>query len=109
MQQRSPCIHIETVNFSDGVYELTPIGETVLDGGSLNLTELNQDPDQRSEEPKASFDSAQEGKPRCINPIIFARIYVYIFYICCNNSSCAFKFLGVNQNHRCMLLGTYVL
>ena len=48
--------------------------DTVVEGFSLNLTELNQDPDQRPEEPKVVSDSAQEGKPRCINPIIFAHI-----------------------------------
>jgi len=57
------------VNLSDGVYELTPVGDIVVGGCSLNLTELNQDLDQRPEELKAVFDSAQEGKPRCIIPL----------------------------------------
>jgi len=46
------------------MYELVPTSEHTLEESQLNLTELNQDSDQRSEEPKAS--SAQEGKPRCI-------------------------------------------
>ena len=58
------CIHIEFVNLSDGLYELVPSSEHTPKGSLLNLTELNQEPDQSSEESKAS--SAQEGKPRCI-------------------------------------------
>ena len=46
------------VNLSDGVYELTPAGDIVVVGCFLNLTELNQDPDQCLEELKAVFDSA---------------------------------------------------
>ena len=68
------CIHIETVNLLDGVYELTPTDLNVVDEGSLNLTDLNQDPGQRPEEPKANCDSAQEGKPRCIIPFILMLI-----------------------------------
>ena len=52
----------------DVLYELTPVGDSVVEDCSLNLSELNQDPDQRLEEPKAVCDRAQKGKPRCINP-----------------------------------------
>ena len=38
--------------------------ESRLNLTDLNLIELNQDPDQCSEEPKANFP--QEGKPQCI-------------------------------------------
>ena len=58
------------------MYELTPARDSVVEGCSLNLTELNQDPEQHSEEPKAVCDSAQEGKSQCINPIIFVCIYI---------------------------------
>jgi len=68
------------VNLSNGIYELTPVGETIVDEGPLNLTELNQDPDQRPQEPKASFDSAQEGKPRCII-LLFSRILTFTHFI----------------------------
>ena len=54
------CIHMESVNLSDGVYELVPTSEHASQGARLNLTKLNQDPDQCQEELKAS--SAQEGK-----------------------------------------------
>ena len=73
------CIHIETVNLSDGVYELVPAAEDAVAEGNLTLTDLNQDPDQRPEEPKANRDSAQKGKPRCIILFIFTRFYVHIF------------------------------
>ena len=58
------CNHIESVNLSDGVYELVPASDHTPEGSLLNLTALKQDPDQSSEEPKAS--SAEEGKLRCV-------------------------------------------
>ena len=59
-----PCIHIETANLADGTYELVPTHEDESAGAQVNALERIQDPNQSSEEPKAS--SAQEGKPRCI-------------------------------------------
>ena len=58
------CIHIESVNLSDGVYEMVPASDHTPESAVLNLTKLDQDPGQSPEEPKAS--SAQEGKPWCI-------------------------------------------
>jgi len=58
------CIHIETANLADGTYELVPTHEADTADAQVNLIEVNQGPDQCSEEPKAS--SAQEGKLRCI-------------------------------------------
>ena len=46
--------------------------ESRLNLTDLNLIELNQDPDQCSEEPKANF--AKEGKHRCITHY-FQRYY----------------------------------
>ena len=57
-------MHIETVNLSDGTYELVPTHEADTADAQVNALELIQDPNQSSEEPKAS--STQEGKPRCI-------------------------------------------
>ena len=37
---------------------INPVGDSVVEDCSLNLSELNQDPDQRLEEPKAVSDSA---------------------------------------------------
>ena len=53
-----------------------------VDGCSVNLTELNQAPDQSLEEPKAAFESAQEGKPRCVIPL-FLRYFTsnYSLYV----------------------------
>jgi len=55
------CIHIETVNFIDGTYELVPTHEDDTASAQVNSLELIQDPNQSSEDPKAS--NAQEGKP----------------------------------------------
>ena len=83
------CIHIESVHLSDGIYKLVLASESAPEGSFLNLTEWNQDPDKRPEEPKA--DSTQEGKPQCIDPIIFA----IIFIICCTIFICTFTFSKV--------------
>ena len=58
------CIHIEIANLADGTYELVPMHEDDTDSAQVYALELIQDPNQSSEEPKAS--SAQEGKPQCI-------------------------------------------
>ena len=70
---------------TDGTYELIPDSE----GGDLeaqvNTAVLTEAPDQSSEEPRAEIVSDyQEGKPRCINPIIINAIliYVLIMYLC---------------------------
>jgi hypothetical protein len=57
-------MHIESINLSDGLYNLVPANDPTAESASLNLTDLNQDLGQSPEEPKAS--SAQEGKPQCI-------------------------------------------
>jgi hypothetical protein len=58
------CIHIEIANLANGTYELVPTHKAKTADAQVNAIELIQDPNQSSEEPKAS--SAQEGKPRCI-------------------------------------------
>ena len=57
-------MYIESINLSDGLYNLVPANDPTAESASLNLTDLNQDLGQSPEEPKAS--SAQEGKPQCI-------------------------------------------
>ena len=52
----------------------------IVDDCSVNLTELNQAPDQSSEEPQAAFDSPRRQAP-VHNPIIFAHIYIYVLYL----------------------------
>ena len=53
--------------------------ESRLNLTEFNLIELNQDPDQCSEEPKANF--AQKRKAPVHNPIIFVHIYIYVLYL----------------------------
>ena len=53
-------MHIKTVNLPDGISELVPSSEdepveSRLHLTDLNLIELNQDPDQCSEEPNANI------------------------------------------------------
>ena len=48
-------MHIEKVNLLDGDYELVPPNTTTPESVSLNFTDLNQDPNQCSEEPNAIF------------------------------------------------------
>ena len=46
---------------ADGTYEPVPESESEQHDAQVNLTEIAEDPNQSSEEPKASL--AQEGKP----------------------------------------------
>ena len=48
-------MHIETVNLLGGDYELVPVNTTTPESVSLIYIDLNQDPNQCSEEPKAIF------------------------------------------------------
>ena len=49
-------MHIETVNLLDGDYELVPANTTTPESYSLIYNDLNQDPNQCSEVPKATFE-----------------------------------------------------
>ena len=58
-----------------------PESESEQHEAQVNLTEATEDLNQSSEEPKAS--SAQEGKPRSINPINFNYIqFITSIYLC---------------------------
>ena len=57
--------HIDSTTLADGTYELVPESESEQREAQANLTEVAEDPNQSSEEPKASF--AQEGKPRSMS------------------------------------------
>jgi hypothetical protein len=61
------CIHIDLTALPDGTYNLVPKSESEQHEAQVNLTEVAEGPNQRSEEPPTSF--AQEGKPRCMIPI----------------------------------------
>ena len=66
---------------ADGTYELVPESESEQRKAQVNLTEIAEDLNQSSEEPKAS--SAQEGKPRSMSYLflIYATAYIPI-YLC---------------------------
>jgi len=67
------------VNLSNGIYELTPVGETIVDEGPLNLTELNQDLDQRPQEPKASL-VPKKASPGAYSHYFRAYLRLHILY-----------------------------
>ena len=56
--------HVESTTLADGTYKLAPESESNQHEAQVNLVEAAEDPNQSSENPKASF--AQEGKPRSI-------------------------------------------
>jgi hypothetical protein len=60
------CIHIESTTLADETYDMVPESESKREA-QINLTEVAKHPNQRLEEPPTSF--AQEGKPRCMNPV----------------------------------------
>ena len=49
-------MYIETVNLLGGDYELVPTNTTTPESVSLIYTDLNHDPNQCSEESKATFE-----------------------------------------------------
>ena len=57
-------LHIDAVNLADGDYELIPADTIAASEVNLNCANINQDLGQAPED--SQFDSAQEGKPRCI-------------------------------------------
>ena len=65
-------MHIEMVNLLDGDYEFVPANTTTPESVSLNYTNLNQDPNQCSEEPKATFEQCPRRQARCIIPLFYA-------------------------------------
>ena len=60
------------------MYELVPKSESGQREAQVNLTEVAQDPNQSSEEPKANYD--QEGKPRSMT-YLFAIYAIYCSYL----------------------------
>ena len=61
--------HIDLTTLADGIYELVPESESEQREAQVNLIEATEDPNQDSEEPKASY--AQEGKPRSMSRLFF--------------------------------------
>jgi hypothetical protein len=94
------CNHIDLTTLTDGTYDLVSEFESEQCEAQVNLIEVDEDPNQRSEEPPTSF--AQEDKPWCMIPVLKFMQLLFLFI-------CAFKFIGVDWNPSCMTLGTYVL
>ena len=72
-------MHIESTNLADGDYELVPSDSITAESVDLNCTNINQDLGQAPED--SQFDSAQEGKPRCIThyfPRYYSSNYSYV-------------------------------
>ena len=87
-------MHIDAVNLADGDYELVPADSLVTSEVNLNCANVNQDLGQALEE--SQFDSAQEGKPRCITHYFPCYMHLTIC-ICCNNFIAHLRFLGVDR------------
>ena len=73
-------MHMETVNLLDGDYELVPANTITPESVSFNYTELNQDPNQCSEEPKATFEQCPRRQAPEHNPTIFPS-YISSIYL----------------------------
>ena len=89
-------MHIEMINLLGGDYELVPANTTTPESVSLNFTDLNQDPNQCSEEPKATFEQC----PRRQAPVHYALfselLFIYVFILCCNSFFLHLSFLDVD-------------
>ena len=72
-------LHIDSVNLADGDYELIPADSLAASEVNLNCANVNQDLGQAPE--GSQFDSAQEGKLRCIIPLfytLYSSNYLYM-------------------------------
>ena len=85
-------MHIETVNLLDGDYELVPANTTTPESVSLICTGLNQDPNQCSEEQKATFEQCPRRQAPVHNPIILHIIFILLFVYVVIIFYCAFTF-----------------
>jgi hypothetical protein len=74
------CIHIESTTLTDGTYDLVPESESEQREAQINLIEVAEDLNQRSEELSTSF--AQEGKPRCMIPVFQIYATTVPFCLC---------------------------
>ena len=86
-------MHIEMINLLDGEYELVPANTTTLESVSLICTDLNQDPNQCSEEPKAIFEQCPRRQAPEHNPTIFPNYHSAVYLLkYCNILFSALKF-----------------
>ena len=89
-------LHIDAGILIDGTNELLPESEKDYSETQANLivlvTEFAEDPNQCSEEPKATFEQCPRRQAPVHNPIIFTPYIHLTICICCNNFYCAFTF-----------------
>ena len=70
--------HIDSSTLADGTHELVPESKSEQREAQVNITEATEDPNQVSEEPKASY--AQDDKRRSMT-YYFQLYATYCFYI----------------------------
>ena len=90
-------MHIETVNLLDGDCELVPANTATPESVSLNYTDLNQDPNQCSKEPKATFEQCPRRQAPVHNPIILRIIFTLLFVYVVIIFIAYLRFLGVDR------------
>ena len=89
-QQTHPCAsHIDNTTLADGTYELVPESESEQREAQVNLTEVTEDPNPISEEPRSSY--AQEGKPRSMS--LYFKLCNLLLFL----STCAFKLQDLTE------------
>ena len=96
--------HIEITPLADGTYELTQEPDRDFSSeAQANVVELIEAPNFNSKEPKFTDPTdTSTGKPRCII-LLFQIIQLLLLF------TCAFKLLELNENTRCIILGSYWL
>ena len=82
------------------MYELTQDPDEDFSEVQANTVELTEAPNFDSKDPESTDPIATNtGKPRFIFPLF--KLYNSVL------SSCAFKLLELDENSRCIILGTY--
>ena len=73
--------HIDSTTLADGTYELVPESESEQREAQVNLTEVTEDLNPTSDEPRSSY--AQEGKPRSMSFYFkFMQLTIVPIYLC---------------------------
>jgi hypothetical protein len=85
---------------TDGTYTLVPEPENESREAQVNVTVVIKDPNQSSEDQLTN--PSQEGKPRFMISVFQLIQLLFLF-------TSAFKFIKVDWNPSCMILGTYIM
>ena len=90
--------HIDTTTLADGTYELVPESESEQREAQVNLTEVTEDPNPiwKSPDPVTPRKASPGACPSILN---LCNLLLFL-------PTCAFKFIGVDWNLSCMILGT---